>query len=211
MRPNRKKSPKYRYHVRVRGFTEVPLFRDNEDKEKYLFLFKKYAKKNNCKIYGYCFMTTHGHFFVDPMGYDISNLMHDVNMCYAQYYNKKYNRHGPVFWGRFDSDPVCSDAYCLALSAYIHNNPKDIIGYRGREEYFYYSSYGIYAGLRENKDNFVDTGFILRLFKMKSKESATKKYLKFVKKQKHERSLKNIIESLSDGEMHIVDEEQFSL
>jgi len=205
MRGPRKKSPRYRYHIRVRGLKEINLFADKEDKAKYMYLLHKYCKRNKCKVYGYCLMTTHGHLFIDPRGYDISDLMHDINMCYAQYYNKKYDRFGPVFRGRFDSDPVCSDAYSLALSAYIHNNPKDIPNFRGREEYFYYSSYGIYAGLRPNIGNLVDTDYILSLFKLKSRKMAVSKYLKFVKTQKLSRNIRNILDSLSGGEMHIVD------
>ena len=36
MRKRRNKSPNYKYHVRVRGLDEVPLFRDDEDKQKYI-------------------------------------------------------------------------------------------------------------------------------------------------------------------------------
>lgn len=206
MRSPRLKSPKYKYHIRVRGLDEIPLFRDRRDKNQYIFLLNKYKNIYDCRIYAYCLMTTHGHFFIDPRGYDISKFMHKVNMCYAQYYNKRYNRHGPVFRGRFDSDPVCTNDYSLALSAYIHNNPKDIKGYRGREEYFYYSSYGIYAGIREDKDNFVDTRYVLGLMLCKEEKDARKKYFDLVKAQNVNSCIGNIIKCLSSGEMRIFDE-----
>ncbi len=206
MRKKRKKSPEYKYHIRVRGLEEIPLFRDDEDKGHYKFLISKYKKIYGCKIYSYCIMNTHAHFFIDPKGYDISKFMHKVNLCYAQYYNKKYDRNGPVFMGRFESDPVCTYNYAIALSAYIHNNPKDIKGYRGREEYFYYSSYGIYAGMQEDNDNFVDTRYILGLMLCKNKEDARKKYFKLVKTQNLNSSIRNIIKCLSSGDMRIFDE-----
>lgn len=210
MRKNRLKSPTYKYHIRVRGMEEVPLFRDSEDKEKYLSILKKYKELHNCKIYSYCLMDTHGHFFIDPKGYDISKFMHKVNLCYSQYYNKKYNRGGPVFRGRFESTPVFGYAYSLALSAYIHNNSKDIVGFRGREEYFYYSSYGIYAGLRENFDKFIDMRFLLSLMLVKSENRAKIKYYEFVKKQRYNSCIRNIIDCLSSGEMLIPNEAIFS-
>lgn len=206
MRKSRQKSPKYKYHIRVRGMNEVPLFRENEDKEKYKRLLEKYKRMHKCKIYSYCLMDTHGHIFIDPMGYDISKFMHKVNLCYAQYYNKKYNRGGPVFRGRFESNPVCSNTYCLALSVYIHNNPKDIKGYRGREEYFYYSSYGVYAGLRENSNKFINSEFIYSLMLVDSVEKARKKYINLVKNQNLNNKLLNIIKCLASGEMRIPDE-----
>ena len=206
MRIRRKKSPAYKYHIRIRGMDEVQLFRDKEDKAKYISIVSKYKKIHKCKVYSYALMNTHGHFFINPKGYDISKFMHKVNLCYAQYYNKKYKRGGPVFRGRFDSNPVCSNTYSLALSAYIHNNPKDIVGFRGREEYFYYSSYGVYAEIGENFDNFVDTEYILSLMLVKTKEKAREKYINLVKHRKYDRSIRNIIKCLSSGEMLIPDE-----
>lgn len=209
MRKRRNKSPNYKYHIRVRGLDEVALFQDGEDKQKYIEIIKKYKRIHKCKVYSMCLMNTHGHIFIDPRGYDISKFMHKVNLCYSQYYNKKYNRGGPVFRGRFESDPVCTNTYCLALSAYIHNNPKDVHGYRGREEYFYFSSYGIYAGLRENDDNVIDIEFILSLMMVKTIEKARIKYIDFVKKQSHHSSIQNIIECLASGELFISDETLF--
>jgi REP element-mobilizing transposase RayT len=209
MRKPRKKSPNYMYHIRVRGMKEVLLFRDKEDKLKYLLLLKKYCKKFDCKIITYILMDTHGHIHIDPRGYDISKLMHVVNLCYAQYYNKKYDRGGPVFRGRFESNPVCNNTYSIALSAYIHNNAKDLPEFRGKEEYFYFSSYGIYAGIRENTDELVDTSYILSLMLEDSPDKAREKYLNLVKKRKYDNSILNIIECLASGNMQIADETIF--
>ncbi|MBN2559265.1 MAG: transposase [Clostridia bacterium] len=203
MRKNRKKSPEYKYHIRVRGIKEVPLFRDEEDKSKYLALICKYKKIHKCRILSYCIMDTHGHIFIDPRGYDISKFMQKVNLCYSQYYNKKYDRAGPVFRGRFDSDPVCSYSYCLALTAYIHNNPKDIEKYKGREEYFYYSSYGLYAGIRNDELEILYKDYMLGLMLCKDIDKARKKLMHLTKKQNISNSIKNIIECLQTGEMRI--------
>ncbi|MBN2558786.1 MAG: transposase, partial [Clostridia bacterium] len=183
MRRGRKKSLEYKYHIRVRGTHGINLFNDDEDKEKYLFLLKKYAFIFKFKIYSYCFMDTHAHYFIDPLGTDISIIMHRINLSYAQYYNKKYKRYGHVFRDRFESNPVCNNSYSLALSIYIHNNPKDIIEYRGKEEYFYYSSYGIYCGIRKNEDSAVDIDYVLNLMLCKERKKAIKKYILLVKKQ----------------------------
>ena len=44
------------YHIMCKSISEVTLFKDYEDKEKYLCLIKKYKKLYNVKIYGYCLM-----------------------------------------------------------------------------------------------------------------------------------------------------------
>jgi putative transposase len=64
------------------------------------------------------------------------------------------------------------------LSAYIHNNPKDIEGYNGKKHLYRYSSYGIYLGLRKDPYNLIDTSFILEQFSS-DPQKAMEKYQQF--------------------------------
>jgi REP element-mobilizing transposase RayT len=179
-RSARKKSSESTYHVMNRSISEVDLFRSDEDKEYYLDLLQKYTKKFSCSIYAYCLMDNHVHLYINPNGFDISRFMHCLNCAYVIYYNKKYSRHGHLYQGRFASNIVTSNAYSLTLTAYIHNNPKDIEGYRDREEDYEYSSYGIYIGKRIDKRRIVDTDYVLNLFSA-DKIKACKKYYEFTK------------------------------
>lgn len=152
------------YHIMVRSISDVPLFRENEDKDRYLNYIIKYQKKFKFKVYAYCLMTTHAHFIIDGNGADISKIMHGINQCYAQYFNIKYKRHGHVFQDRFKSKIIDTDEYLLTLSAYIHNNPTDIKKFKASPEDFKYSTLGVYLGLRDDSYNIVDEGFVMGLF-----------------------------------------------
>jgi len=44
-------------HVMIRSISEVPLFKDNKDKNKYLELLKKYMNLYRFRLYAYCLMT----------------------------------------------------------------------------------------------------------------------------------------------------------
>jgi len=136
-------------------------------------------------------MDNHFHIFIDPCGFDISRFMQCLNTAYVTYFNKKYNRHGHLFQGRFASSIVDTDTYSLTLSAYIHNNPKDIPGYAGREEQYAYSSYGIYTGYREDINGLVDTDFILEQFGS-DKKTAQRKYKAFTEAMKESGVMKEI-------------------
>ena len=155
------------YHIMSRSSSEVLLFRENEDKDYYLTLLKRYADKYKASVYAYCLMDNHVHIHLDPKGYDVSKFMHSLNTAYVRYYNSKYNRHGHLFQERFQSRILDSDRYNLAVSAYVHNNPKDIPDYSGREEDYPYSSYGIYLGKRKDTYNIIDKSFIMELFHAK--------------------------------------------
>lgn len=163
-RTARKKSDLGIYHVIVRSISDVDLFRCNDDKEKYLKLIKKYQEIFLFKVYSYCIMNTHAHFMIDCYGADISKFMKLINQCYAMYFNKKYNRHGHVFQDRFKSKLVGNEQYLLNLSAYIHNNVKDISQYKDKKEAYKYSSLGIYLGSFSDNYKIIDADIVLKCF-----------------------------------------------
>ncbi|HHY82360.1 MAG TPA: transposase [Clostridiales bacterium] len=184
------------YHIMSRSSSEILLFRENEDKDYYLALLKRYTDKYQASVYAYCLMNNHVHIHLDPKGFDVSKFMHSLNTAYVRYYNTKYNRHGHLFQDRFQSRILSSERYNLAVSAYIHNNPKDIPEYNGREEDYPYSSYGIYIGKREDTHKIIDKSFIMELFHADG-ESFIKKYYEFVKYQNKTDNLKDYDEQFS--------------
>ena len=179
-RKPREKNSQAMYHIICRSISETLLFKDDKDKDYYLKLLRINSNKYRCSIYAYCLMDNHVHIHLDPKGYDISSFMHSINTSYVIYYNKRYSRHGHLFQSRFNSTIVDNERYCLALSAYIHNNPKDIKGYAGRVEEYKYSSYGVYLGLRKNDYGLVDMSFIRSLFGIRGKRSFIRRYREFV-------------------------------
>jgi len=160
----RKKSESHLYHITSRSISETDLFRTKEDKDYYLSLLQRYIKKNLCKIYAYCLMDNHMHMFLDTQGFDVSKFMLALNTAYVVYYNRRYKRHGHLFQGRFVSTIVDSDASARRICAYIHNNPKDIDDFEGKEEYYPYSSFGIYCGHYSDKYDILSQDTILDLF-----------------------------------------------
>ena len=149
------------FHIMCKSISEVDLYRDHEDKEKYLSLVKKYKQLYNVKIYGYCLMDNHAHLLIDANGADISKVMHGINFSYAMYFNKKHKRDGHLFKDRFKSIIVDNEQYLKTVSLYIHNNPTDIGEFKDCPENYAFSSLGIYIGKRRDHFNIVDYGFVL--------------------------------------------------
>lgn len=163
-RAARVKSPEYIYHVMSRTISEVPLFKDNKDKDKYMEYIKKYKKLYDFKLYSYCLMKNHVHLLIYSNGSDISNIMHGINQSYAQYFNKKYQRHGHLFQDRFKSKVVSDHVYLKTVSLYIHNNPSRIDKYKNCIEKYKYSSLGIFLGKIDDKYDILDDKYLLSLF-----------------------------------------------
>lgn len=173
------------YHVMVRSISDTLLFKCDIDKEMYLYLIKRYQDIFLFKVYAYCIMDTHAHIIIDCNGADISKIMHGINQCYAQYFNRKYKRHGHLFQDRFKSKIIFDDRGIVTLSAYIHSNPRDIQGYKDAWDQYSYSSIGIYLGFRRDGYKILDFKFILNYF---GKEiiNARKNYYNFVKQYNNE-------------------------
>lgn len=185
------------FHIMSRSITEVDLFKDTEDKLMYLSKIQKYQNLYKFKIYGYCLMDNHVHLIIDANGADISKVMHSINFSYALYFNKKHKRHGHLFQDRFKSKMILDERYLLTLSAYIHNNPRDIKDYETCPEKYEFSSLSIYMKLRQDPYELVEDGFIKGLFGKNSKV-ARENYIKFVYKCK-DKEFKDEIEFTNEG------------
>lgn len=173
-----------KYHVMIRSLKELDLFKEDDDKIKYLALLKKYQLKYGFKVYAYCLMNNHGHLIIDACGADISKIMHGINFSYARYFNRKYQRYGPVFQDRFKSKIIGNERYMLTLSAYIHNNPKDIAGYENNVKEYPFSSLKEYIN---QSDTFgvLTRSFLSNLIGYHDKENR-KRYIKLVKESVNE-------------------------
>ncbi|QCX33317.1 transposase [Caloramator sp. E03] len=179
----RQKSYDSIYHVMVKSISEVPLYKDDKDKIKYLDYMKKAQEQFEFRVYSYCLMDNHAHFIIDANGADISKIMHFINYKYAMYFNKRYERSGHLFQDRFKSLIVKDDRYLFALTAYVHFNATDLKGYDKNPQDYRFSSLGIFLGEKTDEFELIDDKFILSMFSLKE-ATARAMYKDFVFKVK---------------------------
>ncbi len=88
--------------------------------------------------------------------------MHGINSRYTGYFNRRYNRSGHLFQGRYKAIIVDKDAYLLSLSRYLHLNPvrANIVD---KPELYRWSSYPGFIG-KGRKYNWVEYSWILSCF-----------------------------------------------
>ena len=111
-------------HIIVRGNGKQILFEDTTDREKYLYLLKKYAEETEISILAYCLMENHVHLLIQDPDRKCSVFMKKIDLSYARYYNGKYERIGHLFQDRYRSEIVTNDVYLLSAFRYILNNPE---------------------------------------------------------------------------------------
>ena len=111
-------------HVIQRGNNREPCFYSEDDYIFYLSELNEVSKKYNCRIHSYVLMTNHVHLLVTPMmAHGVSRMMQALGRRYVYYVNKKYNRTGTLWEGRYKSSLIDSDQYLLTCMRYIEMNP----------------------------------------------------------------------------------------
>lgn len=112
-------------------------------------------------------------------GYNpITEFMRKISTAYAMYFNKKYNRSGSLFEGKFKSKNVGKDNYFNYLFSYIHLNPVKLIqkdwkenGIKNKKEAlsllldFQYSSFQDFYGVARKEGRIIDKKSLPKDFK----------------------------------------------
>lgn len=116
--------PNVPLHLIQRGNNRQACFVAEQDYRYYLKLLSTNIAETCCRVHAYVLMTNHVHLLVTPPTKEaVSVMMKAVAQRYTQYFNKKYNRSGTLWQGRFRSSPTQTQEYFLACQRYIELNP----------------------------------------------------------------------------------------
>lgn len=134
-------------HIVHRGNNRATCFQDERDYLVYRALLLDGVRRSHCVVHAYCLMGNHVHVLATPPAANsLALFMHGTAQRYASYYNRKYQRTGTVWEGRFRSCLVDSSEYLLACYRYIELNPVRAGLVNGPAAYRW-SSYSANAGL----------------------------------------------------------------
>ncbi|WP_345242139.1 transposase [Pontibacillus salipaludis] len=122
-RTARKQSRTGIYHIMLRGINQQTIFEDETDKRQFLLTLKRYKELSQFKLYSYCIMDNHVHLLLEEGEEAVSHVLKRISSSYVYWYNLKYDRHGHLFQGRFNSECVNDMDYFLTVVRYIHQNP----------------------------------------------------------------------------------------
>lgn len=111
-------------HIIQRGHLRERCFFGWSDYNIYLEWLREYARFNGVAIHAYILMTNHVHILAtaDEIA-QISAMMKGVSQRYTQYLNRRFERKGTWWEGRFRSSPVPVEEYFFICQRYIELNP----------------------------------------------------------------------------------------
>ena len=111
------------YHVITRGLERRKIFKDNQDREEFLFRLEAALEQTGSECHAWVLMDNHIHLLIRTGEQALSDLMRKVLTGYAVYFNHRYRRHGYLYQNRYKSILCQEDVYYLELVRYIHLNP----------------------------------------------------------------------------------------
>jgi putative transposase len=111
-------------HVIQRGNNRTDVFRQEADYHVFLALLQKYLQRRSVNLHAYVLMTNHFHLLLTPKNAEaLPTLMRDLDSAYVLYFNRRHQRIGTLWNGRYRGIHIEDERYWLTCLRYIELNP----------------------------------------------------------------------------------------
>lgn len=170
------------HHVIIRGIERRKIFRDDLDRNNFLDRLGTILLETSTSCYAWALLPNHAHLLLRTGKVPLATVMRRLLTGYAQYFNRRYRRHGQLFQNRYKSILCQEDHYLLELVRYLHLNPlraKQVTDYGSLGAYAY-SGHGTILG--KKKTPWQDSAYVLGHFGKEVEVAAARKgYRDYVK------------------------------
>ncbi|HUO57935.1 MAG TPA: transposase [bacterium] len=136
------------YHVTSRGNERRKIVQDDSDRWLFVRLLAEATDRFNLLCHAWVLMDNHYHLLLETPAGNLSAAMKHLNAVYTQKYNRRHERVGHLFQGRFKAIHVEKEAYLKELCRYVVLNPVRA-GMVKRPGDWKWSSYRATAGLEK--------------------------------------------------------------
>lgn len=111
------------HHVTNRGLERRAIVRDDADRRAFIRLLGRIAVRHQWRVFTWVLMDNHFHLFFRIPTPALSMGMHDLESGYVSVFNRRHDRSGPLFQGRFHNVVVEDESHGWELTRYLHLNP----------------------------------------------------------------------------------------
>jgi REP element-mobilizing transposase RayT len=113
------------YHVMNRGNRREPIFKDDQDRERFLETLGETCDKTGWQVHAYCLMLNHFHLVIETPRANLVAGMKWFLSTYTSRFNRRHKLFGHLFSGRYKSLIVegSGDGYLRTVCDYVHLNP----------------------------------------------------------------------------------------
>lgn len=136
------------YHVMNRGDQRERIFRDDDDRRRFLSTLGEACAKTEWQVHAYCLMRNHFHLVIETPQAKLVTGMKWLLGVYTKRFNIRHKLCGHLFAGRYKALVVdgSGDGYLRTVCDYVHLNPvrAKLMQPARALESFPWSSYGQY-------------------------------------------------------------------
>ena len=118
------------YHVICRGVEQRTIVVDDLDREAWYKLLVEVEQRFGWRIHVWNLLDNHFHLLVETTQPELSRGMQRLNGLHAMRFNRRFNRSGHLFQGRFETRVITDESYLEEVVAYIYDNSTRV-GLRG--------------------------------------------------------------------------------
>jgi putative transposase len=162
------------YHVMSRGNRKSPIFDDDHDRRLFLTTLESASERYEIRCAAFCLMGNHYHLVLETPRGNLADAMRQINGVFAQASNRRHERTGHLFEGRYRSLVIDREGYLRRACRYVVLNPvRSQIVHTAAA--WPWSSYRATAGM-EPAPRFLQTDWIQWAFHASSEDEARRRY-----------------------------------
>jgi putative transposase len=144
-RSRRTYQPGVSVHAYQRGHNCAEIFHGRDDYTHFIELLRWAVTENAVDVHAFALMKNHYHLIATPRTVSaLPRAMKQIDGGYARYYNRKHNRRGTAWCGRYAAKPLLDERYFWTCFTYVERNPVEAGIVTVAEEHEW-SSYRVHA------------------------------------------------------------------
>ena len=117
------------YHITARGTERRPIFTEDRERRHLLELLGAMSERFGVLVHSYVLLNNHFHVLLQTPRANASAAMQWLKTSYSMWFNRRHERVGPLFQGRFKGVLVDGEgSWALQASVYLHLNPVRVAG-----------------------------------------------------------------------------------
>jgi REP element-mobilizing transposase RayT len=189
------------YHVMDRGDRREAIFRDDEDRVKFLETLGEACGRTGWRIHAWVLMSNHYHILLETPEANLVRGMQWFQTTWTMRFNRRHKMSGHLFQGRYKAVIVDPEerSYFPVLSDYIHLNPirARMIGLDERLFDYRWSSYKWYASTA-GRQKWFEPGVVLGELGFDDTAEGRRRYAKRMRKRAVEELAGNENEQMAE-------------
>ena len=111
------------HHVYARGNRKQPIYTDDRDRRRYLWLLCRAVSEHRWRCLAYCLMPNHVHLLLETPEPNLGAGVQLVHGSYARWFNERHGHVGHLFQRPYGAKLVRTDMQLATVVRYLALNP----------------------------------------------------------------------------------------